>query len=183
MNQPPVIQTARLTLRGHRVGDYGASSAMWADVNVARYLSAKPSSPQHSWLRLLNYAGHWALLGFGYWVIEESATQAFVGEAGFADFKRDLDPPLDGIPEAGWALSAGMQGRGFATEAVRAIVAWSDRRAWNETVCIIDPANRASIRVAHKCGYNETRRVLLNGKQLQLFNRISRDVLASGAIS
>jgi hypothetical protein len=34
------------------------------------------------------YIGHWALMGFGYWVIEEKATGEFVGDVGFADFKR-----------------------------------------------------------------------------------------------
>lgn len=123
-------------------------------------------------MRLLTYAGHWSLLGFGYWVLEERATGRFAGEVGFADFKRGLDPSLVGVPEVGWALAAEMHGRGFATEAVRAAVSWGDcnfRR--DRTFCIIDPENAASIRVASKCGYGEVRRFDHNGKLTTLFER------------
>ena len=43
-------------------------------------------------------------MGFGYWVAEEKATGAFLGEIGFADYQRDLEPRLDGVPEAGWVF-------------------------------------------------------------------------------
>ncbi|MGD0475433.1 MAG: GNAT family protein [Candidatus Velthaea sp.] len=116
-------------------------------------------------------AGHWALLGFGYWAIEEKATGAFVGEIGFADFKRDLDPALRGIPEGGWVVTRAQHGKGFGTEAARAIVAWSDMRAVEETICLVDPRNAASIRLAEKCGYREARRLEANGLPTILFVR------------
>ena len=168
----PIIETERLTLRGHRLDDYDASAAMWGDPNVVRYISGNPSSAQQSWMRVLNYAGHWSLMGFGYWAMEETASRKFVGEVGFADFKRGLDPSLNGIPEIGWVLASEMHGRGFATEAVRAAINWSDRnRQWPRTVCIISPENVASIRVANTCGYGEVRRFDLNGDRTILFAR------------
>jgi RimJ/RimL family protein N-acetyltransferase len=168
----PIIETERLTLRGHRLDDYDASAAMWGDANVVRYISGNPSSPQQSWMRVLSYAGHWSLMGFGYWVVEETGSGKFVGEVGFADFKRGLDPSLSGIPEIGWALASDMQGRGFATEAVRAAVNWSDRnRQWQRTICIISPENLLSIRVASKCGYTEVRRFDYKGDRTILFAR------------
>lgn len=145
---------------------------MWGDSNVVRYLSGNPSSAQQSWMRLLNYVGHWTLMGFGYWVVEETSSRRFVGEVGFADFKRGLDPSLDGVPEIGWALARHMQGRGFATEAVRAVVEWSDRnRQWKRTICIVKAENVASIRVASKCGYAQVRRFDRTGDPMVLFSR------------
>ena len=48
-------------------------------------------------------------------------------------------------------------------EAVRAAVAWGDVRFEPaRTVCLIDPENLASIRVAQKCGYVEFERTLFN---------------------
>lgn len=108
----PTIETERLTLRGHRLDDYAASSAMWGDSNVVRYISGNPSSLQQSWMGVLDYVGHWSLMGFGYWVVEETGSRRFVGEVGFADFKRGLDPSLCGVPEIGWALASEMQRRG-----------------------------------------------------------------------
>ena len=78
----PVIETPRLTLRGHRLDDFSDCAAMWADPIVTRHIGGKPFSEEDTWTRLLRYAGHWLLLGFGYWAIEEKDTGSFVGELG-----------------------------------------------------------------------------------------------------
>ena len=150
----PVLHTERLTLRGHRAEDFDASFAMWSDPEVVRHISGVPSTLQQTWSRILTYAGLWALLGFGYWLIEETRTGRFVGEAGFADFKRDIAASMKGVPELGYVLAPNAFGKGYATEAVSAVVAWGDEHFENgRTVCMIAPENAASIRVAEKCGY------------------------------
>jgi len=118
----PVIDTDRLTLRGHRLEDFSACAAMWGDSEVTRYIGGKPFSPEEVWTKVLRYVGHWSLLGFGYWVIQEKLSGRFVGEVGFADFKRDIKPSLEGVPEIGWVLASWASGKGLATEAVRAAV-------------------------------------------------------------
>jgi RimJ/RimL family protein N-acetyltransferase len=92
---------------------------MWADPQVTRYIGGKPLTEEECWSRLLRYVGHWAWMGFGYWVAEEKETGNFVGEIGFADHKRDLEPSLKGVPEIGWVFASHVHGRGYATEAVR----------------------------------------------------------------
>src|ERR1035438_972988 len=92
--QVPVLETERLRLRGHRLDDFDASAAMWADPNVTKHIGGHPLTEEEAWTKFLRYVGHWALLGFGYWVVEEKATGNFVGEIGFADYKRDLLPSL-----------------------------------------------------------------------------------------
>jgi RimJ/RimL family protein N-acetyltransferase len=152
----PVIETERLIMRGHRLDDFEASAALWADPEVTRFISGKPSTREESWSRLLRHVGHWALLGFGYWALEDKASGRFVGEVGFADFKRLIEPPLDGIPEIGWVIAPSLHGRGLATEAVRAASAWGLKHFGPvRTACLIHPENGASIRVARKCGYEE----------------------------
>ena len=81
----PLLETERLRLRGHRLEDLSDSAAMWADPRVTQYIRPRPFTAEESWARLLRYIGHWALLGFGYWVIEEKATGKFIGECGFAN--------------------------------------------------------------------------------------------------
>lgn len=168
----PILESERLKLRGYRLEDFSHCAAMWGDSEVARYIGGKPLSEEESWTKFLRYAGHWSLLGFGYWVVEERATGDFVGEIGFADYKRDLVPSLKGIPEIGWVLASHRHGRGFATEAVRAAVAWGDVHfAQAKTACIIDPENLASIRVAEKCGYREFQRATYKGHPVIMFFR------------
>jgi len=180
--QAPTLETERLVLRAHAVGDFEACCAMWADPLVARYTIGTPSTRHRTWLRILAYAGHWALLGFGYWAAEEKASGRYIGELGFADFKRDLELPIeaatagfagiDGIPELGWALTPSAHNQGFATEALRAAVAWGDEHFDGaRTVCIISPDNSASLRVAAKLGYAEVARTTKNGEPELLFAR------------
>ena len=168
----PVLETERLRLRGHRLDDFAACAAMWADPVVTRHIGGTVFSGEESWTRLLRYAGHWALLGFGYWAVEEKLTGRFVGETGFADCKRDIEPPLGETPEIGWAFTSPSHGRGYATEAVRAAVAWGDKHFRpSPTTCIIDPANLPSIRVAEKCGYRKSRVTTYKGQTTIVFVR------------
>ncbi len=168
----PRLTTERLTLRGHTVADFDESAAMWADPDVTRYISGRPNTPEEAWTRLLRYVGHWALLGFGYWVVRETATNRFVGEVGLVDYRRDIVPSLDGAPEAGWVLSPAAHGRGFATEAVRAVLTWGESRFGDvRTVCLIHPDNLRSIRVAEKCGYREHVRTTHRDQPTIIFER------------
>jgi RimJ/RimL family protein N-acetyltransferase len=152
----PVIETERLRLRAHRLDDFAASAEMWSDPIVIRHTTGKPQTPEEVWARLLRYIGHWAMLGYGFWALEEKASGEFVGEIGFADFKRIIEPSLDGMPEIGWVLVSRFHGKGYATEGVRAVIAWGDEHfGATKTVCLIQPENLASIRVAEKFGYRE----------------------------
>ena len=145
---------------------------MWADPVVTRHFGGHSFTEEESWTRFLRYAGHWLLLGFGYWAVEEKSSGKFVGEIGFADYKRSMDPPLKGTPEIGWVLASESHGKGYATEAVRTAVAWGDDRFGPiQTACIIHPQNLASIRVAEKCGYRESQRAMYKGQPAMLFVR------------
>ena len=160
----PVIETARLKLRRHRIDDFAACAAMWGDPAVARFIGGKPSTREEVWARILRYAGHWALLGFGYWAIEEKASGSFIGEVGLADFHRDLDPPLIDGPEAGWALQTASHGKGYGPEALSAALAWGHEHFAGETIyCLIDVDNISSIRLAEKCGFKRLRETTYKG--------------------
>ena len=147
---------------------------MWSDPAVVRYIGGKPSTEQQAWSRLMNYAGHWALMGFGYWLLEEKSTGSFVGELGFANFRRDIAPEMKAAPELGWALASRFHGQGYATEAIRAAVAWGDARfgSSTRTVCLIDADNLASIHVARKCGYAVFERTLFNDRPTFFLERL-----------
>lgn len=152
----PLLATERLLLRGRRLEDFADSCAMWRDPEVVRYIGGQPLGEADNWARFLRHVGHWAALGFGYWVVVEKAGGRFVGEVGFGEQLREIEPAIRGTPECGWALASWAQGRGFATEAVRAAQRWGDAHFDDpRTVCLIEPANAASLRVAAKCGFVE----------------------------
>ena len=172
LTSPPRLETPRLVLDAHVLGDFEDSARMWGDLDVTRYISGRAFTGEEVWARLHRYVGHWALLGFGYWALREKATGRFVGELGFADFHRDMTPSLEGKPEGGWVLAPGAHGKGYATEGMQAALAWADAR-WPDTVtaCMIAPENAASLRVAEKIGYRETTRTLYKGEASIVFAR------------
>jgi RimJ/RimL family protein N-acetyltransferase len=171
----PVLVTDRLILRGHCLDDWQACVDMWADPAVTRFIGGQASTREQTWTRLLRYVGHWNLLGFGYWVICEKSTGRFAGEAGFADFRRDIQPSLGDTPEIGWALAPWAHGKGYGIEAVRAVLGWGDGHLSSpRTVCLIAPENLRSVLLAEKCGYVAVGAREYKGSVSRLFERTSR---------
>ena len=168
----PVLDSARLRLRGHRAGDLNAAAAMWADPAVTRFTGGRAFSREETWARLLRYAGHWAWFGYGFWAVEDRDDGTYLGELGFADFRRAIEPPID-VPEIGWSFAAAAHGRGLASEGVRAALAWGDAHGFATTACIIDPENAASVRVARRCGFSELGAVRYKGSITLKFERVA----------
>jgi RimJ/RimL family protein N-acetyltransferase len=168
------ITTQRLTLHRHRLEDYAESAALWSDGETVRHIG-KPSTQEESWARLLRNAGQWALLGYGSWVVRDRQTSQFAGEVGFKQFQRSLDPDWDELPEIGWVLAAWARGRGLANEAAYAAFAWADAHLNAPRVlCMIDPANAASLCVAARCGFSEISRLAYKEKPVIIFERHRR---------
>jgi RimJ/RimL family protein N-acetyltransferase len=169
----PEILTARTRMRGHHIADFDAMVAMWRDDIVTRYILGRPSTASETWSRLLRYVGHWQALGFGYWAIEDRDTGRFIGEVGFAEYKRDIEPSLDDAPEAGWVLVPEVHGKGIATEVMTAALDWADRTFSDpKTVCIFDPAHQGSMRVAEKLGYRPSHVATFMDKPTQVMTRL-----------
>lgn len=146
---------------------------MWADPDVVHHVGGRIREPQDAWFALLRNRGLWDLLGYGYWIVRERRSGVFVGEIGFADFRRGLEPDISGAPEAGWMLAKSAWGKGYASEAAKAAHDWLDEIRPGRSTCIIDPDNGASIRVAEKLGYRELGPMDYCGEPILLFQRYS----------
>lgn len=143
----PQIRTSRLLLRELRESDFDDYAAMCADPEVMEYLGGTPMSASDAWRHMAMLMGHWALLGFGTWAVEESATGAFVGRIG-------LHYP-HGWPERelGWTLARGYWGRGLAAEGCRAVLQYVfGTLGWERLISLIDPENSRSIALAERLG-------------------------------
>ena len=168
----PILETERLILRGHRRDDFPDYARMWADPDVTRFIGGKPFTEEEAWARFMRAFGHWALVGFGSWSVQERASGARVGDVGFLDVRREIVPSMHDIPEMGWSFDKPAQGKGYATEAVRAALAWGEghfgRRRF---ACIIAPENTASLRVAAKTGFREAARTTYKGEPTVMLYR------------
>ena len=64
------------------------------------------------------------------------------------------------------------QGRGLASEALRAVLGWTDATFPDQTTtCIIDVHHGASLRVAEKAGYRERIRTTYHGDPCVVLER------------
>jgi RimJ/RimL family protein N-acetyltransferase len=170
----PVIETERLILRGHRLADFPAFAAMRADPVVMKYLGKGDLlDEEEAWLRFQSIAGHWQLKGFGTWAIEERASGVVIGNLGYTDKKRPPSHPASGAPEMGWSLTSSAHGKGFASEALRAALAWGRMHFGPaRVVCVISDDNAASLRVAGKHGFKQFATASRYGLGRRVFERL-----------
>jgi RimJ/RimL family protein N-acetyltransferase len=167
----PVLETPRLILRPHVLGDFADLSALWSDPDVTRFLGGGVGTREERWARLLRYFGMWQALGFGFFAITDKTTGEFLGEAGLADFHRDITPSIDMCAEAGWVLAEHVWGKGIATEALAAILHWYASQPLPRPVaCIMNSENQASRRVAEKSGFVEVARTEYKGAPTIMFH-------------
>jgi RimJ/RimL family protein N-acetyltransferase len=168
----PIIETHRLRLRGFEPRDLDAQAAAMSDPAVVRHLGGTPFSREETWRKMLASPGLWVMLGYGYWVAERREDGSYLGQVGFADFKREMVPGIEGLPEMGWIFAPQAQGHGYATEAVLAALAWADEALKApEIVAIIDPDNAPSIRLAEKAGFARREDAMYKGEPILLFRR------------
>ncbi len=168
------IETARLILRHHRLDDFDALAATWRDPAVMRQFGDVSPSDEDLWIRLLRYEGHWAVTGHGVWAVEEKTSGHYLGQVGLMDFRRGLGPRIDGAPEIAWVLNGSGHGAGYATEAAHAALRLIEERlAPARTVCIINPENTASLRVAEKLGYVSFGDAMYKGSPVLLLERFA----------
>ncbi len=145
----PTLQTPRLTLRGWRPDDAEPYAAMLAEPETVRFITrhGQPLDRAQSWSEMAFLVGHWQVLGYGMFVVEERATGAFVGRIG------PLHPPHWPALEIAWGLTRDACGKGYAVEAARAAIDWTfSTLAVDRIVSIIHPENEPSRRVAERVG-------------------------------
>jgi RimJ/RimL family protein N-acetyltransferase len=150
----PSLETERLLLRPWRPAeDLDALAAINADPDVMRFVAPnRPLSRAETAAQLERFVAHWDQHGFGLWaVVPRESDGRAVGFAGLAipSFLPQILPAV----EVGWRLASAAWGRGYATEAARASVAFGfERLGLRSIVSVIEAGNVRSLRVAEKLG-------------------------------
>jgi RimJ/RimL family protein N-acetyltransferase len=162
------LYTDRLCLRAPTPQDAEVLYDLFADAEVMRGLNRDPVSTVEEARAMIEAGiGGWRTDGLGPFIIETTAGEQAVGQAGLMIFDtRGWTPSTwanagsHAQPELGWALMRAHWGHGYATEAAAAIRGWSrDVRSIDRLVSLISPDNVRSQRVAERLGAAPTETV------------------------
>ncbi|NUR87837.1 MAG: GNAT family N-acetyltransferase [Nonomuraea sp.] len=138
------LTTPRLVLRPWTAPDV---AAVRADHRSARWADDFPAEGDRVIAALLDE--HPAWFGpYGHRLIAERETGLLIGSIGL------FWPPSDGILELGYGIAPSRRGRGYATEATRALAAHALTAAEVHTVsATVELSNPSSVRVLEKSGF------------------------------
>ncbi len=163
------LETDRLLLRQWRESDFEPYAEICADPEVMRYVGGKAMSRLEAWRHMAFIIGHWQLLGYGHFAVEEKATGKFVGRLGF------LNPAGWPAFEIGWTLGRDSWGKGYATEGARRALEYAFAELdKSHVISLIHPENEASKRVARRLGEKEEGETEVMGIPVIIFG-IDRD--------
>ena len=145
----PLIESERLLLRQHTLEDAADCFACYADPEVFRYspLSEEISleSATHTLNRLLTWHQERFLLC---WALVLKANQRFMGKIQLEDWSDE-----DHRTAVGYRLGKQYWGKGYATEALHAVIAYLfEQTTVNRISASTWSENIASIRVLEKAG-------------------------------
>jgi RimJ/RimL family protein N-acetyltransferase len=172
IREAPRIETERLVLRPFRAEDLEPLAAMWSDPEVVRFIGGQALSREDTWRRQLAACGQWPYTGWGYWIAELKETGEMAGQLGFADFKREMEPKIEGEPELGYVFTPKVHGKGIAFEACAAALQWADANLHAASYpAIISPGNESSIRLAERLGFEREPDAVYRGEPVGLFRR------------
>lgn len=166
------LETERLYIRELTIEDLDALMAIFGDPEVMEYSLNGPMNREEAeeYLReriLANYAAY----GHSFWGVVEKHSRELVGIAGL------LNQVLDEAEEVelGYRLARDYWGRGFASEATRAIRDYAfDVLGLEHIISIIEPSNIHSVRVAEQMGMTVRTATTFHGFNVDIYH-VTRD--------
>ena len=137
-----VLETARLLLRPHEPRDLDAFCAMEMDAAVRRYVGGFPRTRRESEEKFRKAGLNAIIL---------KSEERYIGRAG-------LHPAAGGATGIGFYIAPAYWGRGFATEAARAVIEYGfGTLALSRIVAQVETGSAASSRVLQKLGFRLVR--------------------------
>jgi ribosomal-protein-alanine N-acetyltransferase len=152
-----LLETPRLLLRHQELTDLDALWALYCDPQITRYIPDAPRSRAEALEELQwHMHGHPRDPRLGLWATIHKATGRFIGRCGLLPWTIEGRQEI----EVAYTIAREFWNQGLGTEAAQAILTYAfETLHINRLVCLIDPDNIASQRVAEKIGMRLERKM------------------------
>lgn len=171
------IETERLILRPWRDSDFEPLAALNADPVVMEYFPA-PLSRDESDALALRLKAKIEADGYGWFAVEEKGGAPFIGFVGLNQPSFGAELPCGPCTEIGWRLARSAWGKGYASEAARASLAFGfDVLNLAEIVSFTALQNTRSQAVMQRIGMTRDTDGDFHHPSLTPDHRLSRHVL------
>ncbi len=144
---PTSIASARLVLDIPREEDWVPLHGYYSDPESVRYTFQQPLAGEETRRVVASLVRHWQRRGYGPYVLRDNGSGTVVGLVGL------WFPKAWPETEIKWAVLRGAWGKGYASEAVRAVQAMAARHLPNlQPISLIHAENARSIQLAQAVG-------------------------------
>ena len=131
--------------------------AIWREPAVRRYLFDDVPVTRERVVQILDDTFRGAADGLGLWLVREQGSDRALGVVGLRRADATHEPALAGTVEILAAFQSAVWGRGYATEALRAILDYAfGTLNLAHLVAVVDVPNEASHRVIARLGFTPT---------------------------
>lgn len=152
-----ILETPRLILRHQVPTDLDDLWALYCDANITKYIPDAPRSREEAKEELeWHMHGHPKNKDLGLWATIHKDSGNFIGRCGL------LPWTIDGVTEieVAYTIAREYWGQGLGSEAAQAILKYGfETLNFSRLICLIDPENLASQKVAEKIGMTLEKRV------------------------
>jgi [ribosomal protein S5]-alanine N-acetyltransferase len=145
----PEFNTRRLRVRPFRRGDLKALHALYGDAENLRYWSTEPSPNLERTRAMMGWHICYRPQSYVMWAVEEKKGGQLVGMINY--HRRNL---RERRVDIGWLTAPAAQGKGYMTEAARALLRhlFGDLKV-HKVEALIHPQNKPSIALARRLGF------------------------------
>lgn len=152
-----ILETKRLILRRQVLSDLDDLWALYQNLNITKYIPDAPRSREEAQEELeWHMHGHPKHPELGLWATIHKGTGEFIGRCGLLPWEIDGQNEV----EVAYTIVEAYQGQGLGSEAAQAILKYGfEMLNLSRLVCMIDPENIASQRVAERIGMTFEKKV------------------------
>lgn len=171
-----IMDTERCYIREIALEDIPRLYEMYANPSITEYMEPLFEKPEDELSYTKSYIRNvYGLYGYGMWVLVLKENETVIGRIGIEMKGNPLDEGVSaeecrGGVELGFMIAAQYQRKGYAKEAIRAVLAYCRENMDSQPVyAMVEKDNEASKRLCEKMGFTHIKTLWQNGRNFCYF--------------